>query len=204
MYGFNIAQLVLADIFDLIPVVIFIIITLIATLAQGLGNANKKKGQANRPNRPGQEPPRRPLRDEIEVFLEQARKGERAGANKRREPEVVEAEVIEDSARGHSQEQWYERETPALPYIEDDFSHVDDQHLDHLGVGRIETVDLEEIDEVDRNIVAPPGPATRSWAITGEDNPVAAGLFEMLSTPLGVQQAIVLTELLNRPEHRWT
>ena len=39
--------------------------------------------------------------------------------------------------------------------------------------------------------------------VTDEGSSIAAGLAAMLATPQGMRQAVVLGEILVRPEHRW-
>ncbi|RMF87733.1 MAG: hypothetical protein D6741_20200 [Planctomycetota bacterium] len=197
---------------ELWGVIIFLVISALSALAQGLGN-RKKAGQRGRarPPRP-QQAPARGLRDEIETFL--ANQQDRPQPH-RQEP--VEAIVVDESRNVGGMHASFNREEAASDadvidpeivspdaddfWVVDDFSAVDDRHLPHLKRLPEPTAD-PTLDGSDRDVVRAPGPATMSEQIDEISSPLAWELASMLRSPQGAFQAILLSEIFRRPDER--
>ncbi|GAB6164628.1 hypothetical protein JCM19992_06280 [Thermostilla marina] len=187
-----------------VGVIIFLVISALSALAQGLGNKKKK---APGP-RPGPQPPRQApapgLRDEIEAFLKAQRGDRRPAAD---EP-PVEAIVIdeENDFSGMRSSSAREAKTTICGGVsrsdgDDDLSDVDSRHLPHLRQAPEPGAD-PTIDGSERDIVDAPGPATSSEQIDEISSPLASQLTAMLQSPQGAFQAILLSEIFRRPDER--
>ncbi len=201
---------------DVIGFVVFIVIAVVIWTIQAFGKM-ARKGQPQRPQaRPrGQPPAEAGVEDEIGEFLRRAaqrrqqepgqppqRPGERAvraeviGGERPVRAEVLrqrarEAARRQAAAQGASRTPPYttprvEAQRPADPLVVPQQPAV---------VPRLQPVaDALRIELGD--VFATAGPDTTAAAS-------AAGLYAMLSEPRGLRQAIVLAEILSRPEDRW-
>lgn len=206
---------------DLIWIVLVILFVVVPAIGQMLAKA--KRGQAGRggaqpgPRPPGQQQPKKDLADEIGEFLRRAAQKRGAGAGQpqaqqqrprqqRPAPRPVQVEVVE----------------PERPPVGEGLKQRVAQDIDTTkfktraaGLGRVaaqsEAKTKERLRkkfdrklgqlESTRSVVeeaASPEDGTLFIPATG-----AAGLAALLSEPQALRQAVVLHEILKRPEDRW-
>lgn len=199
---------------ELVKVIIVVIIMIGAGIAQ-LRNKIKEQGQGQGPGRPRPDRPRtKPLDDEIGEFLRRAgqqRRGSppapqpsptqapRPNPPFRRPETVVQAEVVRQPSGGEVSEhvrtqldtsEFSRREE----HLADDVTQADEKRDERLrGV-------------FDHRLgqFASSSPDASS-AASGESVSMGAdALIALLTTPQTVRQAIIINEILQRPEQRWT
>ena len=198
---------------ELIPIVVVIVIFLISTIGKMLAKAGKAQQRPGAPRRPpGQAGPPRPApnaEDEIADFLRRAigRRGgqpppkpQRPPAPTRPAPAV--AEVVPQPA-GRLVSRHVETRVDTTEFgqrtaqLGDEVAHADDQvdqrlheKFDHR-LGQFAGAAGEPAG-------APEGPAAKLPATA------AAGLPVLLSNAENIRQAIIINEILTRPEQRWS
>ena len=218
---------------DVIGILIFIVIGLLSVVGQIMNKAKEGRQNAGPPPRPRPQPPRpqqaqqRPqqpgsLVDEIDQFVRQAaqrrgegsqrpapqRQGDRPQLVPRRpvtpQPlvEAVPVELLEPMA---------DETTSVAEHVR---THVASRNVGGLGSRELES----QVDQADENMQehvqgvfdhqlgqlrSMPGETARE---SGASIPptAAAGMAAMLADSAGIRQAIVLSEILQRPEHRWS
>ena len=230
MTGFvttGLVPLIAADIGDLIAFLVFIVIGLLSVAGQIMNKAREGRQNAGPPQKPRPRPqpqPRQqqgPLVNEIDQFVRQAaqrraeggrrpaaqRQGGRPQANPRRpaaaQPpvEAVPAELLQPVA---------DESGSVAEHIR---TRVASKNVGTLSSRRMES----EVDQADENLEervhevfdhklgrlsgTPGETAKESGAAI--PHTAAAGMAAMLTDPASIRQAIVLTEILQRPEHRW-
>ena len=210
----------IADIGDVIGILVFIVIGLLSVVGQIMNKGNEGRQKAGPP--PGQRPrpqpqPRQqqgPLANEIDQFVRQAAQRRAEG---RPQPAVQRQDVRPQSApRRPAAAQPPVEAVPVellQPLDESVRSNVAPQRIGTLGSRRRER-DVAQADENLKKHVpgvsnhrvgqlsgAPSENAGESGAIIPPA--AAAGVAAMLTDPANIRQAIVLTEILQRPEHRW-
>lgn len=222
---------VLAGIEEVIGPILFVLVVIVSVIGQVMAKWREaqqqaqRRGQASRPARPAGNPPRPagspqrtaagsgkpapggrdPLKDEIGEFLRRAaerRGGTAAPAPTRPVPAPprpvrpaqppVTAEVV----------------PPRPPQLSTLKTHVGEKRVGTTGLGH----DIEQADEeMEKHLQAVfehrVGTLSRAdaeaMARTASSPTASIGLIAMLQDPLSLRQAIVLNEILNRPEHRW-
>jgi hypothetical protein len=216
----------LADAGDVIEIAALILIVVIPAVAQMIAKVKQaQQPPAKGPPRPGQ-PPKRPapadVANEIEDFLKKAAQKRDL---KRPSPiparpaprkvdkieKPVKAEVVADRPVGGVVEQHVQKYLDAEEFqrresqLGEEVAQSDreiDQHLhqvfDH---------DVSQLATLPGEAAAAPvavGPMELTGPSQEEIPPLfASGLFESLSNPDALRQAIVLNEILHRPEERW-
>ncbi len=214
----------------LVPFVFFVIYALNQLLAAKGGAQQQRNAQrraaerGERGMRPPQQqakPPADPgsqLNAEIEQFLKRAtqKRGERpmreraAGSQPKAPPrppreEPVDVEPIERrgfnsvaaSVEKHMANRGF---SERAEHLTDDISRADEQMEEHLQKAfghRVGTLPSDAASAA----AAPVNDA--ETAVTFQPSGVAASLAAALATPQGMRQAVVLSEILARPEHRW-
>lgn len=204
-------------IIPILVVIVFFIISAMGRWISKLGQAPRPGGGARRPQAP---PPGRPIQvapggdadDEIAEFLRRAVQQQRGGRPPQQAElaEVVEPEVLPGPVGGQVSRHVGEHLDTAkfrrrASQLGDEVAHADDQmdqrlhqKFDHR-VGRLvgtagesaEAAGVEEATEPEDRVIELPTTA-------------AAGLPVLLSSAQNIRQAIVISEILNRPEDRWT
>ncbi len=202
--------------------IIFIVFALLSALGH-LASRNREE-----PQRPGQRPggpprpPSDPLAEEIREFLERAqrrRAGRPAGGPPRPVPptrqgptpaaEFVEPEVVAPGGSTVAQHVSTYLGTPKFGQVGSqdlgwEVAQSDDRLEAHLHekfdhqIGTLASAPGEAAQPV--ALVEPTSPADRIEAA----GPSVAALATMLANPQGMRQAIVLSEILRRPEERWS
>jgi hypothetical protein len=200
-----------------------------ALLSMGGGNANKPRPAA-RPQPPPGAGQNKPLRNEVEEFLRRA-KANQPGKVKTIDPparggrsvvksEVIGAEVIEAEVfgepRGEGVAAHVERHIAPNPVAEHtrqlgrEIGQADEDLESHLH----QTFD-HKLGQLGGGSLTPPtqiaqGTDADVWKYedAGEGQsaggpPLAAEIIAMFREPEGARKAIVLSEILNPPEHRW-
>lgn len=215
----------IGDVIGIVMVILFIVVPLVGQFLKKLGNVQKeaaKRMQAQRPNAPGQ--PARAAADEFTKFLQQvaghrgAEQPQRAGRPQVRPPapkpveEFVQAEVVESEGR----------RPLGAALAEEVRQHIDTdgiaRHASRLG-GEVASADerTEErlhakFDHRLGDLEGTLGESSRATGVQEAQSPedritvppaAAAGLAAMLTNTASLRQAIVLNEILQRPEHRW-
>lgn len=206
----------LADIVDVIKVVVPLVFVVIYVLSQVMGANPKKPPARPQGNRPQPPPGGKDLRKEIEVFLQQAqqkaheqqKRGQRVRPQtkrRRRPPErerelPVEAEVIEPV---EIEERHLSSTVGKLE------SSIKGTHFKHL-TSQIEQADErmeEHVHQAFDHAVGHLGHGAMAVGGAGSalDGPegLPAKIVQMLRSPDGMRQAVVLNEILQRPENRW-
>lgn len=219
-----IAMLPLADFGDAIGVVVFVVIMIISAISQMAGN--KKEAQPRPKPRPRPRPPVRPAQagpgrqspaGELEDFLRRAAGG---GQQPPRRPPPVptakpavarpvvaepvvaevtdELEIVESVSDYVSHSMGESRFRPSVAdeaYRTDDVSHKFDHQMGQLDSSPERAAHAAALAEPESRAAQ----IVESMPSTG-----AAGLAAMLATPTNLRQAILLKEILERPEHRWS
>ena len=199
-----------ADIEELIvPALVVVVFIVLGVLRQVFAKMQEgEQGPARRPGggRPAAAPrPRGPLRDEIGEFLRNA-PDRRASA--RPQPYPAEAELIEPeevSVDEHVRQRLgTERRGHLTPVLDGEVTRTDDRVQD-----RVHSVFDHDLSRLSGT----PGESARSTEVSEPESPedrigsvpptAAAGLAAMLANPGNLRQAILLSEILNRPEDRW-
>jgi hypothetical protein len=209
-----------ADLEDLLKLIVPILFIVVWVISQIMGNREAKPAPRQGPARPPADPdaPKQiDLRKEIESFLKQAAGGQEA---------IKEAQVIEEVQPPPRQRQG--REVPLEAEVLDDSatsgrlttrhavsSHVQ-QHLDtHELVDHAALLgaDLEQTDErlearlqatFDHNLGQFQNLEAASTAGSSQTvSLLAEEIFEVFRNPREVRLAIILNEVLNRPDDRW-
>lgn len=213
-------------------VIVFIILGVLRQVFAKL--QEPEQGPARRPDgprRPEAPRPQGPLHDEIGEFLRNASKrrapgrpaaggapawrpkaGMRSPAGPQPYPgdapvdiELVEAKEEVSVDEHIRQRLGTERLGHLAPVLDGEVTHTDDRVQDH--VHSVFDHDLSRLSGT-------PGESARSMEVTEPESPedrigsvpptAAAGLTAMLADPGNLRQAILLSEILNRPESRWT
>ncbi len=227
MNGF---ALLAAGVGDWIFPLIVILFMILSYLGQRLGKQAQQagRGQAQRPGgaRPNAPPPPDPLQKEIGEFLRRSGHGPAPGRPQGRRPPgqprpsprtpqpadegPVEVELLEPSPEGAGVAEHVRQRLPSEKFgtlpsdVGQRLAHVDDQVEEHLhkvfdhGLGTLggtpgESAELTQAEE-------PESPEDR---IVSVPITAAVGLAAMFASPGNLRQAVVLNEILQRPEHRW-
>lgn len=113
------------------------------------------------------------------------------------EPDILRGETVAEHVSGHIQTAGFEER---LSHLGEDVDHSDDRMEAHLhdvfehDLGQLGAkTSIAEESTLDDDSPPPKGPARLS----------TADVLAMLSQPDSIRQAIILTEILNRPEDRW-
>lgn len=122
-------------------------------------------------------------------------------------PEIVEAEIVEDVsahvARSVNTAAYDQR---ASRLLDDDVDQADDRvearlqkTFDHK-LGR-----LSQIDSTEKGSAPTTRSATDAAAqvTTTDANPMLSFLVQSFGSPQSIRQAVILSDILTRPEHRW-
>jgi hypothetical protein len=208
------------DVIVILIIVFGIIVPLVMQVVEKLKEAQQKAARGGQQQRPAQ--PQRPadVEDEIGEFLRRAAERRQGGqpaqaqaAPRPAQPprrlvpqEPAEAVVLLDDPPRHAElsqqverdldtrkfadraKQMERRAEQARRKAEQHTHQVFDHDVGHLG----------------GSSPAPGQPGAPAVALGAEVGPgLAAGLPALLASPVGLRQAIVLTEILERPEHRW-
>ncbi len=225
-----ISMLPLADGDGWIGFVVFLVIMIISAISQAVGNKNKEAPPKPRPRprppvRPAQAGPGRqgpvaqqqgPVAQELEDFLRRAAGGKQQPARQPprpapaakpvvarpvvAQPVVVEAvddlEVIESVAEhmGHSAGE-SNIEPRQESTQEDKVGQKFDRQMGQLGSSSTQAAHAAAIAETD---------AEEEDHAASLPSTAAAGLGALLASPTSLRQAILLSEILNRPEDRWS
>ncbi len=206
---------------DLIPIVVVIIFFVISALGQWIAKAARQQKLAGRAQRPVAGPRPAPggnVDDEIADFLRRAtqrRGGEAAAPPQPAGPpamaEIVEPEVIGQQPVGgrvgrhvgqYLDAGEFERRAGRLG---DEVAHADDQIEQRLH---------QVFDHEVSRLAGVPGESAEAPLVAEALHPedrvgqfpstAAAGLPVLLSNAQNIRQAIIVNEILQRPEHRWT
>jgi hypothetical protein len=222
----GLVPLIAADIGNVIGLLVFIVIVLLSVAGQIMNKAREGQ-QKGPPQRPGPRPqpqPRQqqgPVVNEIDQFVRQAAQRPAEGG---RQPVAQRPGGRPQSLpRGPAVR---ERPVEAVPVellepIADDSSSVAEHVRTHAApksIGTVGSRKLEsEVAQADENLEervhelfdhklgrlsGTPGETAEE---SGASIPptAAAGMAAMLTDPASIRQAIVLSEILQRPEHRW-
>ncbi len=217
----------IADIGDIIGVLVFIVIGLLSVAGQIMNKAKEKQQRAAPPRprpRPPQPQPRQqqgPLANEVDQFVRQA--AQRRGEGGRQPVAQGQGRPQLAQRRPLAQQQPVEAVPVELlePMSDDTGSvaehvrtHVSSRHVGTVGSRTLQS----QVDQADENMeehvhevfdhklgrlsstpgetADQPGPTIPPTA--------AAGMAAMLSDASSIRQAIVLSEILQRPEHNWS
>jgi len=225
-----IGMLPLAGADDWIGVAVFIVIMIISAISQMAGNKKeaqpKPRPRPRPPVRPAQAGPARPagkdpVAGELEEFLRRAAGG-RAQQPAHRppppprpkpavarpvvaqpvEPEVVhDLEVVETVADHVSHSVGESRLPSSLSRQQppsDEVGHKFDHQMGQLDSSPRAAAHAAALAEPDKRATA------EADIIEAMPPTAAAGLAAMLASPTSLRQAILLKEILERPEHRWS
>ena len=205
------APLWAADFGDFVKVVLIILFIVVPAIGQLLAKMKRMQppGGGVRPPNPPMPAPVDNVGDEIEEFMRRAaqRRGQKGLRPRTEQP--VQAELVERPVGGQVTEHTkkyldqseFSRRTSQLGGEVAQADRQIDQRLhqkfDHA-VSRLAGVSSEAA-------VVPVAVATPDLAASIDDLPVASptGLALLLTNPDSLRQAIVLNEILHRPEERW-
>ena len=212
---------------DLLGTLIVIVIVIISAVAQLIGKAREVQKQAGRPKPPVQPlPPQAqdPLADEIEDFLKRASQRRRAAGSRPAAPipppaagvpeaptrRLVQAELIPmegapRSVAAHVRDHLSSAKfAPVSQQLGREVTKID---------GKIERHLLEKFDHRLGRLAGMGGESASAQTAVDLEAPGqgaavaplgAANLAAVLGNPASLRQAILLSEVLNRPESRWT
>jgi hypothetical protein len=211
----------IADVGDVIGIIVFLVIGLLSVVSQIMNKAKEGKQNAGPP--PGQRPraqarpqqQQRSLANEIDQFVQQAsqRRGEGSPQQAPRRP-MPSQQRAPAQPRVTSQPLVEAVPVELLEPMAEESGSVGSRRLGSLGSRRLES----EVDQADENMEEHVhevfdhklGQLGRTPDVTKRQSDpatvpptAAAGLAAMLTDPANVRQAIVLSEILQRPEQRW-
>ena len=198
----------IADIGDFIGILVFIVIGVLSVIGQIMNKA--KEGRQNAgparkpPPRPGQQ--QGPLANKLEEFIRQVAQGPVEGGRRQAAPgqsaaaqPLVEAVPVADESGNVAE---HVRTRGASRNI----STLGSRSLDSQVAQADENLEEHVHDVFDHQLGrlgdTPGETAKKSGAAIPPT--AAAGLAAMLANPGRIRQAIVLSEILQRPEHRWS
>ena len=200
---------------ELVKVIVVLLIMIGAGVVQLLNKAKEQaKGQGPAGPRPVQ-PRSKPLEDEIGEFLRRATQKRRGSAPPT--PPSAPARMSAPTPPLRRSEPVVQAETVGSPSGADVVEHVR-KHLDTAEFSRREEHLADEVAQADEKMDEHLrgvfdhrlGQFAQSSADTGQSGTPeafsvgAAALIALLTTPQTVRQAIVINEILQRPEQRWT
>jgi hypothetical protein len=209
---------------DLLGTLIVIVIVIISAVAQLIGKAREVQKQAGRPKPPAEPlPPQAqdPLADEIEDFLKRASQRRRATGSRPAAPiplpaaeaptrRLVQADLIPmegapESVAAHVRDHLSSAKfAPVSQQLGREVTQID---------GKIERHLLEKFDHRLGRLAGMGGESASAQTAVDLEAPrqgaavaplAAANLAAVLANPASLRQAILLSEVLNRPESRWT
>jgi hypothetical protein len=191
---------------DIIRVIIVVVVMIAAGIVQLLNKVNEQaQGKAPQRPRPGQPGPKG-LEDEIGEFLRRAAQQRRGQAPPtpelapaRRSESIVQAEVVAASGgaevgehvRKHLDTTDFNRRES---HLADEVTQADEKMDEHL-----RGVFDHRLGQFAQSPSDTGGVASAESAAMG-----AAAIVALLATPQSVRQAIIINEILQRPEQRWT
>ena len=198
-----------ADVIQIIVVVLFIVVPVVGQLLSKMKQAQQPGGA------PGPRKPPVEVADEIEVFMRRVLGGEEAPEEPKPRPQPaeqpVQAVVIEDEPRvkqlAEHVKNYFdsEKSTKQTDSLGREVAFKKNQFEQH--VHQVFDHQLGELDLA----ASQASPVKIETALTGlgqsraEEPPLfAAGLSAMLSNPDSLAQAIALSEIIHRPEERWS
>lgn len=211
----------IADVGDVIGIVVFIVIGLLSVVSQIMNKAKEDKQKAGPPPGQRQRPQARPqqqqrtLANEIDQFVQQASQ-RRAEGSRQQAPRRPAAPQPRTPAQPRTAAQPLVEAVPVelLEPMSEESGGLGPQRLGALGSHRLESR-LEQADEnmeehVHQAFDHKLGQLGRTPDATERKSDpaaipplAAAGLAAMLTDPANVRQAIILSEILQRPEDRW-
>jgi len=216
---------------DLLGTLIVIVIVIISAVAQLIGKAREAQKQAGRPKPPVQPPVAEgqdPLADEIEDFLKRAAQRRRAAGSRPAAPapplvagaaeaptrrlvqqpaevELIPMEGAPESVAAHVRDHLSSAKfAPVSQQLGKEVTEID---------GKIERHLLEKFDHRLGRLAGMGGESASAQTAVDLEAPGqgaalaplgAANLAAVLGNPASLRQAILLSEVLNRPESRWT
>jgi hypothetical protein len=202
---------------EIVPAVIAILIMLVSGLSQRLGKPRQPQGPAGEPQRPAAAAPPRQvpveeqaMEDEIGEFLRRTakRRGPQAAPPAALEPVLVEPERtgpiggrVEEHVKDFLNAGEFSHRTAALG---GEVAQADEQlgqHLHQVFDHNVSSLAATP-GEVSAQPAAVVGPAADLAALELPAT-AAAGFAALLSDMENVRQAIVINEILRRPEERW-
>ena len=224
----GLVPLIAAGIGDVIGILVFIVIGLLSVAGQIMNKAREGRQNAGPPPKPRPRPQpqpgqqKGPLANEIDQFVRQAAQRRAEGGGR----------PVAQRQGGRPQPA-PRRPAAAQPLVEavpvellepmgDESGSVADHVRTHLASKRVGTLSsrtLEsEVDQADEHLEehvhdvfehklgqlsSTSGESSRK---SGASIPptAAAGMAAMFADPASIRQAIILTEILQRPEHRWS
>ncbi len=210
----------LADFLDWAPIVVFLVITVMGAINQMISKNREAIQKKGRPPRPaGQGAGAGAQRDEIEQFLRDVvQRREGGGPPRKVPPQVREVEIIEppekgprrlvearqefDSTRKRKRAQKQKPASKKRSKPQTKVELADERLTKRLHSVFDHEVGSPHVDSgVDEKVSIFQQPQFKQQIATS--SVTAAGLSAMLTDQQNLKQAIVLMEILKRPEERW-
>ena len=205
-------NLPVADATQLLVALAIIIFSILGSLLQSRQEAKKRQERMERPRGRGRGP------DTIEEMLRESSRPTPSRPQKRpsppKPPPVVEAEVVETSIAEHVTQTFQTTMARGEPVAGEPGSLAREKRAERKAARRPRLETHPEIPGTVKEglpeLVEPTATANQiSSEVTSSDlmatsaSPVMEGLANMLNSPEGLATAIVLKEILDRPEARW-
>jgi len=211
---------------DAIQLVVILLVIVVPGVLQVIGKIRRQNQPGPGPQKPrppqAPRPAQKPLEEEIGEFLRRAAEGRRAAergrpAEQRRPRSAaprsparerpVEAQVVaptsQQSVSQHVAQQFGGTEFQQRAAGLGAGVSQADEMMDH----RLQDVFQHELGQLGTQTSEAAALAAGSGVVssaTGSGSPLTAELLQMLAHPESVRQAVVLGEILHRPEHRWS
>jgi len=204
------------DMETLVKIIIIVVFIVIPALSQVL----MKLRQAQRPQQPGGGPPQadgqRPVRSEVEEFLRRLtqpqaeqeakprrpvgkgpsrRQPQRPAAASKRRAEPVTAEVVQPPSSGEG------AKPQGRPAVGSREIGRDVAESDKRVQQRLRSVFDHQVGQL--GTAEKGAPANAAAPSVAAANSLAAEIVASLTRPETLRQAVILSEILQRPEHRW-
>lgn len=215
-------MLLFGDAAGAIITLIIIVISIVGSIMQQMAEAKKRKGPAGKRPPRGQPPAADDLQREIDAFLKGAGKvaeeprGRRVPPSvppKRAEPVIV-AEPVEQSLADHVRQTMGELREKGVPFPAAESPERGRRASRDRGEQRrtarpgrpmpSQRTPATAGEAPSAGAAAPaPTAATASRVVRASEFPLSAALISSLQSPEGLATALVLHEILERPEERW-
>lgn len=121
-------------------------------------------------------------------------------------PEIVEAEVVEDintSVARHLNTQSFQQRATQMTEVVDNADERVEARLQQTFDHKLGRLGQSDSPQVEATSTARSATDTAAQVSTARDNALLLELLRSFQSPQSIRQAVILSDILARPEHRW-